>query len=58
MLREELVQVEDPRFEDFNDKSKLPLLDAAIKETLRLCPPILQLHRVVSYEFPSNLICI
>jgi len=41
-LREEICMVPDHSFDDLN--CRLPLLDAALKETLRLHPPILENH--------------
>jgi cytochrome P450 len=44
-LREEICKVPDHSFDDLN--CRLPLLDAALKETLRLHPPILENHHEV-----------
>ena len=46
-LREELSKVDEPTYTDFQDKATFPILDAIVKETIRLNPPVLQLHRVV-----------
>ena len=44
-LREEICAVPDHSFDDLN--FQLPLLDAALKETLRLHPVILENHHEV-----------
>lgn len=44
-LREEICAVPDHSLDDLN--SQLPLLDAALKETLRLHPAILENHHEV-----------
>jgi hypothetical protein len=44
-LREEICAIPNPSFDQLN--SNLPLLDAALKETLRLHPAILENHHEV-----------
>jgi hypothetical protein len=46
-LREEICTVPDHSFDDLN--CRLPLLDATLKETLRLHPPILENHHEVDH---------
>ncbi|KDQ20245.1 hypothetical protein BOTBODRAFT_170241 [Botryobasidium botryosum FD-172 SS1] len=48
-LREEVsANPSDPSFDDLYEDDKLPLLDAVVQETIRLHPPILELHRVAA----------
>jgi len=48
-LREEVCAIPEHSFEHFNNTNNdLPLLNAALKETLRLHPPILENHHEVS----------
>jgi len=44
-LREEICAVPDHSFDDLNNQ--LPLLDSALKETLRLHPALLENHHEV-----------
>lgn len=45
-LREEIHSIANASFDDIN--SKYPLLDAVLKETLRIHPPILENHHEAS----------
>lgn len=44
-LREEVLSAGDPTFDELNDR--FPLLDAVLRETLRVHPPILENHHEV-----------
>jgi cytochrome P450 len=45
-LREEVSTAGDPSFDDLNQG--FPILDAFVNETLRIHPPIIENHHVVS----------
>lgn len=53
-VRDEISVAGDPSFDDLNNK--YPLLDALVKETLRLHPAILENHHVVSF-MPHFFLC-
>jgi cytochrome P450 len=48
-LREEVSTAGDPSFDDLN--KQFPVLDALVNETLRIHPPIIENHHVVSQLF-------
>ena len=50
-LREELATAGDPTFDEL--KTKYPLLDAVLKEVLRIHPPILENHHQVRSLFTA-----
>jgi len=52
-LRGEISVVGDPLFDDLN--RKFPLLDAVLKETLRMHPPISENHHVVRDSIPASI---
>jgi hypothetical protein len=52
-LREEISFCNNPSFDELNQR--FPLLDAVLKETLRVHPAILENHHVVGCLIPSKL---